>query len=31
MLEAEVREVYGDLRRALEEALEATLVSKSAH
>jgi hypothetical protein len=25
MLEAEVREVYGDLRRALEEALEATL------
>jgi len=25
MLEAEVREVYGDLRRALAEALEATL------
>jgi hypothetical protein len=25
MLEAEIREVYGDLRRALEEALEATL------
>jgi hypothetical protein len=25
MLETEIREVYGDLRRALEEALEATL------
>jgi hypothetical protein len=25
MLETEVREAYGDLRRALEEALEATL------